>query len=61
MNPDHHLSRSHHFLNCVNADLDAGDCQRAAGALRRSASHAVTAAAVYWNYPVMEVDFTRSS
>ena len=51
MSPDYHLSRSHHFLDLAAADLDAGDCPRAAGALARSASHAVTAAAVHWRYP----------
>ena len=51
MSPDHHLRRSLHFLDLATADLDAGDCRRAAGALARSASHAVTAAAVHWRYP----------
>ena len=51
MSPDHHLRRSLHFLDLATADLDAGDCPRAAGALARSASHAATAAAVHWRYP----------
>lgn len=51
MSPDHHLRRSHHFLHLAAADLDAGNYRRAAGALARSASHVVTAAAVHWHYP----------
>ncbi len=50
MNPTHHLDRSQHYLNFVPGNLAAGDCARAARALARSASHAVTAAAVNWHY-----------
>jgi len=50
LNPTHHLARSQHYLNLVPANLAAGDCARAAKALARSASHAVTAAAVHWHH-----------
>ena len=50
MNPTHHLNRSQHYLNFVPGNLAAGDCARAARALARSASHAVTAAAVHWHH-----------
>ena len=50
MNPTHHLERSQHYLNFVPGNLAAGDCARAARALARSASHAVTAAAVHWHH-----------
>ena len=49
MNPAHHLDRSRHYLDSAPANLAAGDCARAARALARSASHAVTAAAVHWH------------
>ncbi len=45
MNPSHHLDRSQHYLNFVPGNLAAGDCARAARAMARSASHAVTVAA----------------
>ena len=51
MNPTHHLNRSQHYLNYASADLAAGDCTRAARALYRAATHAVTATAVHWHHP----------
>jgi len=45
VNPSHHLDRSQHYLNFVPGNLAAGDCARAARAMARSASHAVTVAA----------------
>ena len=48
MNPAHHLNRSQRYLNFVPRNVAAGDYDRAAKALARSASHAVTAAAVHW-------------
>lgn len=48
MNPAHHLNRSHLYLNFVPGNVAAGDYDRAAKALARSASHAVTAAAAHW-------------
>ena len=50
MNPAHHLNRSRHCLNFTPANIAAGDYARAARALCRSASHAVTAAAVHWHH-----------
>ncbi len=50
MNPAHHLNRSRHYLNFTPANIAAGDYARAARALCRSASHAVTAAAVHWHH-----------
>ena len=50
MNPTHHLDRSQHYLNFVPGNLAAGDFARAARALARSVSHAVTAAAVNWQH-----------
>ena len=50
MNPTHHLDRSQHYFNFVPGNLAAGDCARAARALARSASHAVTAAAAHWHH-----------
>ena len=49
MNPSHHLNRSQHYAGFVPQNLAAGDYTRAANALARSASHAVTAAAVHWH------------
>ena len=51
MNPNHHLYHSQRFLDWVPADLAAGNYARAANSLGRAASHAVTAAAIHWNYP----------
>ena len=50
MHPAHHLDRGQHYLDFVPANLAAGDCARAAKALARAASHAVTAAAVHWHH-----------
>ena len=50
MNPAHHLNRSRHYLNFTPANIAAGDYARAARALCRSVSHAVTAAAVHWHH-----------
>ena len=50
MNPSHHLERSQHYAGFVPQNLAAGDFARAAKALARSASHAVTAAAVHWHH-----------
>ncbi len=50
MNPAHHLNRSRHCLNIAPANIAAGDYARAARAFCRSASHAVTAAAVHWHH-----------
>jgi hypothetical protein len=47
----HHLLRSQHYLNLVPANIANGDYLRAADALRRAASHAVTAAAIHWSIP----------
>ena len=49
MNPTHHLEHSQRYLNFAALDTAAGDCSRAAHALTRAASHAVTAAAVHWH------------
>ena len=49
MNPAHHLNRSRCYLDFVPGNLAAGDWARAALALARAASHAVTAAAVHWH------------
>ncbi len=49
MNPSHHLDRSRHHLDFVPVNIAAGDYTRAASALARAASHAVTAAAVHWH------------
>ena len=46
MNPTHHLERSRHYCAFVPGNIATGDHVREAGALARSASHAVTAAAV---------------
>ena len=51
MHPTHHLERSQRYLNFVPDNVAAGDYFRAANALARSASHAVTAAAVHWSRP----------
>ena len=51
MNPTHHLNRSRLYLQFTQTDVAAGDYARAACALCRSASHAVTAAAVHWHHP----------
>ncbi len=51
VNPTHHINRSQHYLNYASADLAASDCTRAARALYRAATHAVTAAAVHWHHP----------
>ena len=50
MNPSHHLDRSRHYLDFVPGNIAAGDHARGAQALARSASHAVTAAAVHWHH-----------
>ena len=50
MNPTHHLNRSRYYLNCVPGNTAVGDYDRAAKDLARSASHAVTAAAVHWRH-----------
>ena len=50
MNPDHHLNRSQRYLDFTANDIAAGDCARAARALSRAATHAVTAAAVHWHH-----------
>ncbi len=50
VNPAHHLNRSRHYLNFIPANIAAGDYARAARALCRSVSHAVTAAAVHWHH-----------
>ncbi len=50
MNPAHHLNRSRHYLNFIPANIAPGDYARAARALCRSVSHAVTAAAVHWHH-----------
>ena len=50
MNPTHHLDRSRHYLDFVPGNIAAGEYVRAARALARSASHAVTAAAVHWQH-----------
>ena len=47
----HHLDRSRHYLNFVVPNVVAGDYPRAARALCRSATHAVTAAAVHCRRP----------
>ena len=47
----HHIDRSRHHLGWVPIDLAAGDYNRAAKALARAASHAVTAAAMHWKQP----------
>ncbi len=47
----HHRQRSRYFLNRAFAHLSFGRTDPAASALRRSASHAVTAAAVNWRRP----------
>ena len=47
----HHRQRSHYFLNRAHVNLAFGDTANAADGLRRSASHAATAAAVHWHYP----------
>ena len=47
----HHRNRSHFFLNRAFAHMSFGRTDLAAKALRRSASHAVTAAAVNWGRP----------
>ena len=47
MHPTHHLERSQRYLHFVPDNVAAGDCLRAAASLARSASHAVTAAAVH--------------
>ena len=46
MNPEHHLERSLRYLRFVSLDIAAGEYPRAANALVRSASHAVTAGAL---------------
>ena len=50
MTPAHHLERSRNYLDYVSPDIAAGQYARAARALARSASHAVTAAAVHWHH-----------
>ena len=45
----HHQAQARRFLKLARADLNAGDGPRAANALARAASHAVTAAARHWN------------
>ena len=50
LNPDHHLDLSRQYLGYVSGDISAGDYAKAARALARSASHAVTAAAVHWHH-----------
>ena len=47
----HHLNRSQHYIDRIPINLAAGDPDRAAKAVGRAASHAVTAAAVHWGYP----------
>ena len=47
----HHQQHSRRHLNRARVNLAFGDTQRAADAVRRSASHAVTAACVHWHYP----------
>ena len=47
----HHLNRSQHYIDRIPINLAAGDRDRAAKAVGRAASHAVTAAAVHWGYP----------
>ena len=51
MNLAHHLNRSQHYIDRIPINLAAGDPDRAAKAVGRAASHAVTAAAVHWGYP----------
>ena len=51
MNLAHHLNRSQHYIDRIPINLAAGDRIRAAKAVGRAASHAVTAAAVHWGYP----------
>ena len=51
MNFNNRLARSQHWLDRVPANLAAGDCPRAAYALRRAAKHAVTAAAIHRHRP----------
>ena len=51
MNLAHHLNRSQHYIDRIPINLAAGDRDRAAKAVGRAASHAVTAAAVHWGYP----------
>jgi hypothetical protein len=50
LNPNHHLDRSRRYLDFVPRNIAAGDYARGAKALARSASHAVTAAAVHWHH-----------
>lgn len=51
MTPNHHLERGQRYLDFVPGNIAAGDHHRAAEALARSASHAVTAAAVHGGQP----------
>ena len=46
----HHQQRSRHFHNRAHVNLAFGKTGPAAVALRRSASHAVTAAATHWRF-----------
>ena len=45
----HHQAQARRFLKLARADLNAGHGPRAANALARAASHAVTAAVRHWN------------
>ena len=49
MNAAHHLDRSRLYLGYVTRNVRAGEYNRAARALHRAATHAVTAAAVHWH------------
>lgn len=49
MNAAHHLDRSRLYLGFVTQNVLAGEYDRAARAVHRAATHAVTAAAVHWH------------
>ena len=49
MNAAHHLDRSRLYLGFVTQNVLAGEYDRAARAVHRAASHAVTAAALHWH------------
>lgn len=46
----HHQAQAQRFLALARADYHAGDYDRAANALARSASHAATAALFHWDF-----------
>lgn len=49
VNAAHHLDRSRLYLGFVTRNVLAGEYDRAARAVHRAATHAVTAAAVHWH------------